>query len=304
MDQSSGLFFWAALNNNNPGVIRSYPSIAQSAAQRDYTLPYRIWILARHADVKTNGAVKLSDLIATLALAGMNLSHYARARNSPGWSIFFKPHDPNNPDYVCYVKESKVRSALHCESERSVCELNLRGDIKSLHRFNAKNYAAWLADRPGGQQIIARSKLQELWGASLQTLLRWEKLLGLVCKEANFGTVSQDDTDKVSHLLPRDKNGDFNAVAANTQGMLIYQLPNTYTSLIPMVKRKSRGGKGEHDSGVATIHRVKRFVELDEKDRSWQLTPDRTGQHMRGVGGFLWSPKLMRVLKKSSALLM
>lgn len=292
------------MNNKNPGAIRSYPSIAQSAAQRDYTSAYRIWILARHADVKTNGAVKLSDLHATLALAGMNLSHYARARNSPGWHIFFKPHDPNNPDYVCYVKESKVRSALHCESERSVCELSLRTDIKSVHRFNAKNYAAWLADRPGGQQIIARSKLQELWGVSLPTLLRWEKALGVVCKEANFGTVNEQDTDKVAHLLPRNGNGDFQATAANNAGMLIYQLPNTYKSLIPMVKRKSRGGKGEHDSGVATIHRKRRFVELDEKDRSWQLTPDRMGQHMREKGCVLWTPKLMRAVKKSSALLL
>ena len=266
-------------------------------------LTYRIWILARHSDAKGNGAVKLSDLHATLALAGMNLSHYARARNSPGWLIFFKPHNSSNPDYVCYVKESKVRSALHCESERSVCELNLRSDIKSLHKFNAKNYAAWLADRPGGQQIIARSKLQELWSVSLQTLLRWEKLLGLVQKEANFGTVSQGDTDKVSHLLPRNGNGDFQAVSANTEGMLIYQLPNTYSSLIPMVKRKSRG-KGDRDSGVATTRNQKRFVELDEKDRSWQMTPDKKGQHMREIGGFLWSPKLMRVVKKSSALLM
>ena len=263
-----------------------------------------MWILTRHCDTKGNGAVKLSDLHATLALAGMNLSHYARARNSPGWFIFFRPQDPTNPDHVCYVKEDTVRDALRCDGERSVCALSLRGDIKSLHRFNAKNYAAWLADRPGGQLIIARSKLQELWGVSLPTLLRWEKALGVIHKTANFGTVNEQDTDKVAHLLPRNENGDFQAAAANNAGMLIYQLPNTYKSLISMEKRKSRGGKGEHDSGIATIHRKRRFVELDEKDRSWQLTPDRMGQHLREKGCVLWTPKLMRVVKKSSALLM
>lgn len=286
----------------DPGRVISFPVVAQRAAQRGYTLAYRIWLIARHVDVKGGGYVKLADLHAMMALAGMNLEHYRRARNSKGWDVFFKPHDPNAPEYICYVSDKKVREALKCARENSVFELSLRTDFKSLFRFNAKNYAAWFRGRPGGKQTISREHLCELWGVSKTTLLRWEEVFGLVQKESNFGTVAEDKVDKVAHMLPRNSEGDFPA-SVSADGMLIYQLPNTYSSIVPMIKRVRRGEKGDGISGVATTHHKKRFIELDNTDRSWQLAPDKNGQYMRDKGKRLWTPKLMRVARKVDVLM-
>lgn len=284
----------------NPAFVDTYPTIAQKAAQHGNTLAYRIWLLARHSDHDGNGSVKLSDLHATMTLAGLNLSHYRIARATPGWAIFFKL-DNNSKSHLKYNSDVVVRNHYGCASERLVGELSLRKDFKSMHRFNAFNYAAWIKNRPNGKQTISRDRLTDLWNASVTTLLRWEKLLGLVIKQANFGTVTEEKLDKVAHMMPRNADGDFPAVE-NKNGALTFQLPNTYVSICPTRKRVSRGRKGGQNRGAAPANRKKRFVEPDKSDRSWQLLPDKNGQFIRVSGDFFWTPELARVVSRVDAL--
>lgn len=90
--------------------------------------------------------------------------------------------------------------------------------IQTLQKFKAANYAAFYAQG----KIISRGKLSKLYGVTKQTLIRWEKLAGII-KVTNLGKKTIKNKKDAEHLPGIDRDGVWHWGDA-----LYWQIPNTY----------------------------------------------------------------------------
>ena len=265
-------------HNSDPKI---YTELSREAIRNGQAAALRIWVALRTMDRTGCGIVGRKELRSFQRVYAVSDADL-RYADSVSQNVFFTIH----PHYIEYRSLEFVCVALKVNPGR-VHSIRL-ADLRTISRFKAACYSAWLAgDAP---KQISRAKLNELWNHGGDTLRRWERATG-VAVVANVVELTPEQMGTATEPgpawqnIPRDDRPDQEGKTytwTDRHGRTFYQTVNSYQSFTPMAPRgmvrkvtrrlNAQRQKGA-DSGGATVDVQRAFYDLRKEPANYQLTP-------------------------------
>ena len=200
--------------------IKLYSELGQAAMRIGQSLAYRLWLLARAADVRGAGHVSIKEL---LHLTDPILSAQAVKRQlKNGDGIWWRQY-PDHPDYwMTSLKTIAERLDVPLRDHPVAVPIHY---FKKLSDFHAVCIASIAASRP---RTIARKKLGMIYGRSVHSMSNYTeraKALNILTIKQQTAITSRPTDQSMYGWLSQEG---YYVARVNSQAYAAKRLPNQY----------------------------------------------------------------------------